>query len=97
MGRVAGVNESSFAAGGLDSASGGDVAVTVRGLVIGVIRGYQRYISPGRLPVCRYVPSCSEYAVEAVSRHGAARGGVMAVRRLLRCHPLHKGGYDPVP
>jgi len=69
----------------------------MRRVVIALIRGYQRWISPMTLPTCRYIPSCSAYAVEAVSRYGTLRGGYLAIRRLLRCHPLHSGGYDPVP
>lgn len=64
--------------------------------VLGLLRGYKWAISPLFLPACRYVPTCSEYAMEAVDRHGILRGGWMAVKRLLRCHPLVKGGYDPV-
>ncbi len=64
---------------------------------IGAIRLYQRWISPYVPPSCRFYPSCSEYAAEAMSRYGFLRGGLLAVRRLLRCHPLHPGGYDPVP
>jgi uncharacterized protein len=61
-----------------------------------LLRGYQRAISPMFLPSCRYVPSCSEYAREAVERYGAVRGGLIALTRLLRCHPFAHGGYDPV-
>ncbi|MEP6852947.1 MAG: membrane protein insertion efficiency factor YidD [bacterium] len=65
--------------------------------VLASVRTYQEAVSPLRRPSCRYVPSCSAYAVEAVERFGAARGSYLAVRRLLRCHPLHAGGLDPVP
>ncbi len=62
-----------------------------------VLCGYKRWISPALPPACRYVPTCSEYAQEAVERYGALRGGALAVWRLLRCHPFSRGGYDPVP
>lgn len=58
---------------------------------------YRAGVSPLLGPRCRFAPSCSAYAVEAVTAHGAARGSLLAARRLLRCHPLHPGGYDPVP
>ena len=61
------------------------------------LRSYKRWLSPALPAACRYVPTCSEYAAEAVARHGAVRGGLMAMWRLLRCHPLARGGYDPVP
>ncbi|MGH7498162.1 MAG: membrane protein insertion efficiency factor YidD [Gemmatimonadales bacterium] len=62
-----------------------------------LIRGYQRLISPLLPPSCRFYPSCSQYALEAVTRHGALKGGWLAVRRLARCHPFNPGGFDPVP
>jgi len=69
------------------------------GKVAGVaaIRFYQRWISPYLPPSCRFYPSCSEYAAQAVVRHGLLRGAWLALRRVLRCHPFHPGGYDPVP
>jgi putative membrane protein insertion efficiency factor len=70
---------------------------TTRRVLIAPIRAYQRYISPMRPPTCRYYPTCSAYAVEALETHGALRGGWLALRRLLRCHPWHAGGHDPVP
>ncbi len=68
-----------------------------RGLGVVVIRAYQRWISPCLPRSCRFYPSCSEYAAQAVARHGLLRGCWLAARRLLRCHPFHPGGYDPVP
>jgi hypothetical protein len=68
-----------------------------RALCIGLIRVYQYGISPVLPRVCRYTPSCSEYASEAIERHGVLRGGWLAARRLLRCHPWGGSGYDPVP
>ncbi|GGY08909.1 membrane protein insertion efficiency factor YidD [Paludibacterium paludis] len=67
-----------------------------RFLVI-LIRFYQLAISPWLAPRCRFAPSCSHYAVEAVRRHGAWRGGRLAMKRILRCHPWGGSGYDPVP
>ncbi|MDR7554892.1 MAG: membrane protein insertion efficiency factor YidD [Armatimonadota bacterium] len=66
-------------------------------VLIGVIRTYQRVVSPLLPRSCRFYPSCSSYALEAIERHGSWRGVVLAVRRIVRCHPLHPGGYDPVP
>ena len=65
-------------------------------IVLSVLRGYKWAISPMLSPACRYVPTCSEYALEAVDRYGVLRGSVMAIRRVLRCHPLAGSGYDPV-
>jgi hypothetical protein len=65
--------------------------------VLAVLRFYQSSISPAFPPRCRYSPTCSAYAVEAIARFGLVRGGWLAVRRLLRCHPFHAGGHDPVP
>lgn len=66
-------------------------------LAIGGIRVYQRAISPLLPPACRFVPSCSQYALTAIDRFGPLRGGWLALRRISRCHPFHPGGLDPVP
>ncbi len=69
----------------------------VRRVLIGLVRVYQVGISPLMPPSCRYEPTCSQYAVEALERHGALRGSWLTLRRLLRCHPWGGHGYDPVP
>lgn len=69
----------------------------MRRFLIFLVRGYQLTLSPLLPPSCRFVPSCSAYALEALERHGARRGGWLALRRLARCHPFRPGGYDPVP
>lgn len=66
-------------------------------LAIAVIDLYQRAVSPMLPPACRFTPTCSEYARIAIETHGFGRGGLMAARRIARCHPFHPGGYDPVP
>jgi uncharacterized protein len=66
-------------------------------LLVGAIRAYQYLLSPWWGSQCRFTPTCSSYAVEAVSRHGAAHGAWLAIRRVSRCHPWTAGGYDPVP
>jgi putative membrane protein insertion efficiency factor len=65
--------------------------------LIGLIKGYKILISPYLPPACRFHPTCSQYAIEAIERFGVLPGGVMAINRILRCHPFHPGGYDPVP
>ena len=69
-------------------------------LLLALIRFYRRHISPHTPPTCRYIPTCSEYAITAIERYGAAKGGWLALKRLSRCHPFHRGEhdfYDPVP
>ncbi len=66
-------------------------------LLIWLIKGYRTLISPLLPAACRFQPTCSGYAIEAIERFGALRGSWLAVRRILRCHPFHPGGYDPVP
>ncbi len=66
-------------------------------LAIGAIRAYQRWLSPLLGANCRYHPTCSSYGLEALERHGAVRGGWLAIKRIGRCHPFHEGGFDPVP
>lgn len=66
-------------------------------MLIALIRFYREAISPYRRPCCRYTPTCSQYAMQAIEKYGALKGGFLAVRRVLRCNPFHKGGYDPVP
>ena len=62
-----------------------------------LLRGYKRFISPLLPPACRFVPTCSEYAAEAIGKYGIVKGSALALWRLLRCHPLCRGGHDPVP
>ncbi len=65
--------------------------------MIAAIRGYQKYLSPMKNTKCPYFPSCSQYGIEAVEKYGALRGGALTAWRILRCNPLSKGGFDPVP
>jgi putative membrane protein insertion efficiency factor len=69
----------------------------LKAITTGLIMGYQRWIAPAFGPACRFSPSCSSYALEAIERHGVCRGAWLAAGRLLRCHPYHPGGFDPVP
>ena len=66
-------------------------------VMLSMIRFYRGSISPMLPPACRFTPTCSAYAQEAIEKYGAKKGGYLAMRRILRCHPFHAGGYDPVP
>lgn len=66
-------------------------------LLLWLIRFYRKNISPAKKPCCRFIPTCSAYALEAIEKYGALKGGFLALRRILRCHPFNPGGYDPVP
>ena len=66
-------------------------------LVLLLIRFYKRCISPLKPPCCRFYPTCSTYAMQAIEKYGAAKGGWLAFKRIIRCHPFNDGGYDPVP
>ena len=69
----------------------------MRFLLITLIKAYKYFISPLLAPSCRFYPSCSSYGLEAIQLHGAAKGSYLTLRRLLKCHPFHEGGIDPVP
>jgi putative membrane protein insertion efficiency factor len=68
-----------------------------RAILVGMIRFYQRFISPLTPPSCRFHPTCSEYTRQAIVRHGVVKGVWLGIRRILKCHPFHPGGFDPVP
>jgi putative membrane protein insertion efficiency factor len=63
---------------------------------IASIKFYQQYISPLKKPSCRFIPTCSQYALEAISKYGVFKGVFLSIKRILKCHPFHPGGYDPV-
>ena len=66
-------------------------------ILLSLIRGYRRFISPLFPPSCRFQPTCSQYTFEAIATYGSIKGSWLGIKRILRCHPLHPGGYDPVP
>lgn len=69
----------------------------MRSLFIGLVKGYQYLVSPILGPSCRFHPTCSNYAIGSLSEYGVLKGGYLSVRRIIKCHPLNEGGYDPVP
>jgi len=69
----------------------------IKKFFIALVRFYQKCISPLKKPCCRFTPTCSEYAIEAFRKHGALKGLYLSIKRILRCNPFSKGGYDPVP
>jgi putative membrane protein insertion efficiency factor len=85
-----------FPPSNVDSASGGSRPIVVR-LALGLIRGYKVLISPYFAGSCRFLPTCSDYASQAIASHGVIRGGWLTMTRLVRCHPLCAAGHDPVP
>lgn len=68
----------------------------IKKLVLGIITFYRKFISPLKPPTCRFYPTCSEYAFKAVEKYGVITGGILAIKRILKCHPFHPGGYDPL-
>lgn len=66
-------------------------------LLLSLIKFYRKFISPMTPPACRFHPTCSQYGLEAIETHGAMKGGYLTVKRILKCHPFHPGGFDPVP
>ena len=73
------------------------VRIYMKKILIALIRFYRKFISPMKGTKCPYIPSCSEYGMEAIEKHGAIKGSLLAIYRILRCNPFSKGGYDPVP
>lgn len=74
------------------------ISKVINFILIGMIKFYKKFLSPLKKTChCRYIPTCSQYAVEALQKYGPFKGSYLAIKRILRCNPLHKGGYDPVP
>ena len=73
------------------------IVIKMKKLLIGLIKFYRKFISPMKGTKCPYIPTCSEYGLEAIEKHGALKGSLLALYRILRCNPFSKGGYDPVP
>lgn len=76
---------------------GSKFEINMKKILIGLIKFYRKNISPMKRTKCPYFPSCSEYGLEAIQKHGVIKGGFLAIWRILRCNPFSKGGYDPVP
>lgn len=72
-------------------------SIMVKKLLLSLIRFYQKGISPLKPPACRFHPTCSQYGFESIQKFGALKGGYLTIRRILKCHPFHPGGFDPVP
>ena len=68
----------------------------MKNLLICIIKMYRKYISPLKRPSCRFYPTCSQYAIEAIEKYGALKGTLISIKRILRCHPFNEGGYDPL-
>ena len=73
------------------------IILLINKVLIGLIEVYQKCISPLKPATCRFYPTCSNYGIEALKKHGPIKGSYLTVKRILKCHPFHKGGYDPVP
>lgn len=74
----------------------GEVGINMKTVLILLIKFYRKYLSPLKRPCCRFVPTCSQYAMQAIEKYGAFKGTYLAVKRILKCHPFHEGGYDPL-
>ncbi len=80
----------------MDEILHGEVGINMKTVLIVLIKFYRKYISPLKKPCCRFVPTCSQYALMAIEKYGALKGTYLAVKRVLKCHPFHEGGYDPL-